>query len=234
NTRVQRRPYLSPNTVTMNDVRRNGGTWLDFQRNPLPGVHGDYLAQCLLPVGVQDEAAWRQVIENDRTRDTFLLLLRRTFGLQPLSGLQPVQSAARMVALDVQGWFAAAEACGLMFLSPALVRELRGPIVQGLAQQLGPTWWDWVKRGIDTEEGGLCPTLIDPWPDTAQSWATRIHRTGFALLDAWTTSLDKDLAAWARLKSPVEPADQDSRSEVDRTVAMAVVESMSQQLQKAS
>ena len=232
----QRDAYLSPNVVIMARATTSSGDWEGFRKNPLPGVHVANLARCLAPIHIQDEELLRQAFAVEPFRSSLIDLLRQTLGVKPLAGLTPAPEDAGLAALDVAGWERAADACGLMFWSHALARELRAPVLRSLETRFGTSWWRWVKLGQDLVADTDSAAQARSRPDTAQEWISGICDAGFAVLGAWVSLLDEDLAAWVRLKRPLSlnAAGVDGIWHVDEKSAVALVEVLNGNLRESS
>ena len=180
-----------------------GLSWAQFQDNPLPGVHADYLAHSLKPLSIVHEDLFRKTIDELGERALFIELLQRHNSLAPLSGLRPLTDEdAYAAALSVQEWRMLVEICGTVYWSRVLAREVRTPVLRLLDAQLGRNWWEWVQTGLSDASDS------DPLPASAvaeqpEQWAVRIRHSGSALLRAWQDTLDPGLAAWVKLKDSV-------------------------------
>lgn len=175
--------------------------WKDFQDDPLPGVHADYIADCLRPLRMLDEAAFRTAVGQQRERALLVRLLQQQYALPPLSVLQPASHDAALMALSAEAWRDAAAACGLMYWSRSLAREVRGPALRQIEQRLGRAWWHWVELGLaESIEAERVPQS-SATPDEPLAWPSWIQRTGQEILEAWRNDLDPGLSAWAGLKN---------------------------------
>lgn len=205
------------------------GHWEGFRRDPLPGVHVSHLARCLAPLQIQDEILLRQTLAASAAKAALVDRLRQTLGLAPLANLTPTPAQASLAALDVASWESAVDACGLMYWSPMLARELRAPVLKALQDRFGPAWWHWVAAGRARPDQARTaqPTHA---PATDSAWATAITGAGFAVLDAWTALQDDDLAAWLRVKQPAQRAGTPDNWPVDEALARALVQALTQHL----
>lgn len=228
--------YLSPSVVIMARTTTSTGEWERFQKNPLPGVHVANLTRCLAPLRIEDESRLRQAFEVEPFRSSLIDLLRQTLGVKPLAQLTVAPEEAGFVALDVAGWERAAGACGLMFWSQALARELRAPVLRSLETYFGASWWRWVELGQDLAHDTALAAQARHRPDTAQEWISGICDVGFAVLDAKVSLLDEDLAAWVHLKRPLnsDVAGVDGIRHVDEKLAVALVDVLNRHLRESS
>lgn len=232
----QRDAYLSPSVVIMAKMTTPTGEWERFQKNPLPGVHVANLTRCLAPIQIQDESLLRQVFAVEPFRSSLVDLLRQTLGVKPLTELAVAPEEAGLAALDVAGWERAAGACGLMFWSQALARELRAPVLRSLETYFGASWWRWVELGQDLADDTASAAQVRRRPDTAQEWISGICDVGFAVLDTKISLLDEDLAAWVHLKQPLslDGVGVDGIWHVDEKSAVALVEVLNRNLREFS
>jgi len=178
-----------------------GRSWAQFQDNPLPGVHTDYLASSLNPLTIVLEDVFRKAVDEPRARVLFITLLQRHYALSALSGLYPLSDEdAYIAALDVEQWRWVARVCGIVYWSRVLAREVHTPALRVLDAQLGENWWYWAHAGLS--DAGDSTPLPDMSADAGQpdQWAARILLSGSALLRAWQETLDPALAAWVSLK----------------------------------
>lgn len=190
-------------------------SWQDFQDNPLPGVHADYVAGCMHPLLIHNEQAFRTAIGQSRERTLFVDMLRRHYSLESLSDINPEPADAILAALSVSEWHDAATACGAMYCSSVLVHEVRAPVLRLLEKMLGESWWHWVEIGR-LESGASQPSAyFDKAPETAEQWRGRIRQAGSQLLWSWRDSLDESLAAWVKLKDAASDEGQQNARLLD-------------------
>lgn len=184
---------LSPNFLAV--------PWDNFQDNPFSGIHTDYLVDSLLPLRILDEKVFRSALEEQHGRALLIQLLQRQYSLHPLSDLNPQPVDAALMALSVQDWIGAAGACGAIYWSRKLFREVRAPILRQLLDEFGASWWRWVELGLiasNENESFPCIDMTTPWD--VEEWRCQIMDVGWELLWSWRDSLDESLSAWVKLK----------------------------------
>ncbi|AHG62174.1 hypothetical protein [Advenella mimigardefordensis] len=187
-----------------------GRSWVQFQDNPLPGVHMDYLAGSLSPLTIVQEDVFRKAVDETRERARFIALLQQHYSLTALSGLQPVNDEdAYLAALSVQQWRWLARVCGIVYWSGALARVVQTPALRVLDAQLGDNWWQWVQAGLSEASDHVPLQEVSAGANPPEQWAMRIGHSGSALLRAWQDTLDSELAAWVRLKESTNTDQQE-------------------------
>jgi len=174
--------------------------WKDFQDDPLPGVHIDYIADILRPLCILDNTAFWTAVGQQRERTLLVRLLQQQYALPPLTVMQPASHDAALMALGAEAWRDAATACGLMYWSGRLAREVRGPVLRQIEQRLGSAWWHWVEQGLAESMEDESLPQSGATPDEPSAWPSWIQRTGQEMLGAWRNDLGPGLSAWARLK----------------------------------
>ncbi len=221
----QRNSYLSPRILIM-DTLLSRGDWSAFQQNPLAGLRPEYLAQCLEPLLIQDEALLRRTVAADSHRAVFMALVQQTLGLKSLSSLTPSPLQISLLSLDARAWQCVLEACGLMYWAPVLAQELRAPVLRALETRFGPTWWAWVQTGCAVL-GENVPEQQRVWPDTAHAWEVEIVDAGNAVLNTWIASQEEGVAAWLRCKQAV-PAQAKKGGQVEADLAAILLHAVAQ------
>ncbi len=199
----------------MTEVMIATRVWRDFQDNPLPGVHKDYLLDALHPLRLDDKERFQAALGGQQPRMLFVELLRRKHALPSLTNALPSGPDAALSALSVAGWQDAVRACGLMYWSNTLAREVRGPVLAHITQAFGDGWWHWVELGR-SETIGTGPSLpAHTRPDHPHAWQSTIEKTGQALLGTWQDGLDADVAAWIKLKTSPASAETPPPWQID-------------------
>lgn len=221
----QRHSYLSPRILIM-DTLLSRGDWSAFQQNPLSGLRPEYLAQCLEPLLIQDEALLRRKVAADSHRAAFMEMVQQTLGLKSLSSLTPSPLQISLLSLDARAWQCVLEACGLMYWAPILAQELRAPVLRALETRFGPTWWAWVQTGCAVL-GENVPEQQRVWPDTAHAWKIEIVDAGNAVLNTWIARQEEGVAAWLRCKQAV-PVQEEKGGQVEADLAMVLLDAVAQ------
>lgn len=224
-TLSQSNTHLSPRILIMAKILSHGD-WSAFQQNPLSGLRPEYLAQCLEPLQIQDEALFRRTVAADSHRAAFMELVQQTLGLKPLSSLTPSPLQISLLSLDARAWQCVLEACGLMYWAPVLAQELRAPVLRALETRFGPTWWAWVQTGCAVL-GENVPEQQRVWPDTAHAWEVEIVDAGNAVLNTWIARQDEGVAAWLRCKQAM-PRQAQEGGQVEAALATMLLDAVAQ------
>lgn len=168
--------------------------WQTLCADPLGFVHRQALLDCL---GDGPEPLREHVLAQSRFRQRLLARLMQHYGLQPLAQLPTPEEGALAVLRLAPGAFARLpRLCGAIWHGATLAREVRGPVLQQLREQLGSGIYEQALAARAL--AGAADLLREP-----AALVAAIDQDGAACVSAWLHSQPDALRAWLLLRLPL-------------------------------